>query len=198
MSISFKQLARAAVAVLTASLIAACGVPQADGSEAVVLFVVARAHDEGWRLLHRLRAAAEAYLAHPVVGALPVRRIPHTSSGKPQRHSLARQWQLGAFAELLQAFHAHAPQAPAPAPANDGLVRQVVQPGGKPVIGKFIQTVLDFLIVAFAIFMGVKAINRLKREEAVAPTTPPVPTPQETLLTEIRDLLKTQNQNRLP
>lgn len=107
--------------------IAACGVPQADGSEAVVLFVVARAHDDGWRLLHRLRAAAEAYLAHPVVGALPVRRIPHTSSGKPQRHPLARQWQLGAFAELLQAFHAHAPQAPAPAPANDGLVRQVVQ-----------------------------------------------------------------------
>ncbi len=36
--------------------------------------------------------------------------------------------------------------------------------------GKFIQTVLDFVIVAFAIFMGVKAINRLKREEAVAPS----------------------------
>lgn len=64
--------------------------------------------------------------------------------------------------------------------------------------GKFIQTVIDFLIVAFAIFMGVKAINRLKREEAVAPTVPPVPTAEETLLTEIRDLLKTQNQNRLP
>ncbi len=64
--------------------------------------------------------------------------------------------------------------------------------------GKFIQTVIDFLIVAFAIFMGVKAINRLKREEAVAPTTPPVPTAEETLLTEIRDLLKAQNQNRLP
>jgi len=64
--------------------------------------------------------------------------------------------------------------------------------------GKFIQTVIDFLIVAFAIFMGVKVINRLKREEAVAPSVPPAPTPQETLLTEIRDLLKTQNQNRLP
>jgi large conductance mechanosensitive channel len=59
--------------------------------------------------------------------------------------------------------------------------------------GKFIQTVIDFLIVAFAIFMGVKAINRLKREEAVAPSVPPAPTPQETLLTEIRDLLKEQN-----
>ena len=64
--------------------------------------------------------------------------------------------------------------------------------------GKFIQTVIDFIIVAFAIFMGVKAINKLKREEAVTPSTPPVPTPQETLLTEIRDLLKAQSQNRLP
>ncbi|KWR71980.1 MULTISPECIES: large-conductance mechanosensitive channel protein MscL [Pseudomonas] len=61
--------------------------------------------------------------------------------------------------------------------------------------GKFIQTCLDFLIVAFAIFMGVKAINRLKREEAAAPEAPPAPTPQEVLLTEIRDLLKNQ-QNR--
>ncbi|MNP68425.1 Large-conductance mechanosensitive channel [compost metagenome] len=54
------------------------------------------------------------------------------------------------------------------------------------------------MIVAFAIFIGVKAINKLKREEAVAPSVPPAPTPQETLLTEIRDLLKSQNQNRLP
>lgn len=48
--------------------------------------------------------------------------------------------------------------------------------------GKFIQSVIDFIIVAFAIFMGVKAINRLKREEAVAPTVPPVPTKEEVLL----------------
>ena len=65
-------------------------------------------------------------------------------------------------------------------------------------IGTFLNAVIQFLIVAFAIFMGVKAINRLKREEAVAPSAPPVPTPEETLLTEIRDLLKTQHQNRLP
>lgn len=66
--------------------------------------------------------------------------------------------------------------------------------------GKFIQTVLDFIIIAFAIFMGVKVINRLKREEAAAPSVPPAPTPQETLLTEIRDLLKAQRQDpdRLP
>ena len=58
--------------------------------------------------------------------------------------------------------------------------------------GKFIQTVLDFVIVAFAIFMGVKVINKLKREEAEAPSLPPAPTPEEVLLTEIRDLLKNQ------
>ena len=60
--------------------------------------------------------------------------------------------------------------------------------------GKFIQSTIDFIIVAFAIFMGVKAINRLKREEAVAPSAPPVPTKEELLLSEIRDLLKAQNE----
>ncbi|POA18997.1 large conductance mechanosensitive channel protein MscL [Pseudomonas sp. FW300-N1A1] len=59
--------------------------------------------------------------------------------------------------------------------------------------GKFIQSIIDFVIVAFAIFMGVKAINQLKREEAAAPSAPPVPTQEEVLLSEIRDLLKTQN-----
>ena len=59
--------------------------------------------------------------------------------------------------------------------------------------GKFIQSVIDFIIVAFAIFMGVKAINRLKREEAVAPSAPPLPSKEEELLGEIRDLLKVQN-----
>ena len=58
--------------------------------------------------------------------------------------------------------------------------------------GMFIETVLDFVIVAFAIFMGVKVINRLKREEAAAPAEPPAPTKDQELLTEIRDLLKNQ------
>ncbi|WP_271410656.1 large-conductance mechanosensitive channel protein MscL [Pseudomonas sp. Q1-7] len=58
--------------------------------------------------------------------------------------------------------------------------------------GKFIQTVLDFVIVAFAIFMGIKVLNQLKREEAAAPATPPAPTKDQELLTEIRDLLKAQ------
>lgn len=56
--------------------------------------------------------------------------------------------------------------------------------------GKFIQTVVDFTIVAFAIFMAVKAINSLKKQEAAAPAAPAAPSNQEVLLTEIRDLLK--------
>jgi large conductance mechanosensitive channel len=53
--------------------------------------------------------------------------------------------------------------------------------------GKFIQTCLDFLIIAWAIFIAVKLINRLRREEPAAPAAPPR---QEVLLEEIRDLLK--------
>jgi len=56
--------------------------------------------------------------------------------------------------------------------------------------GKFIQTVVDFTIIAFAIFIGVKAINTLKRREEEAPKAPPVPSAEEVLLGEIRDLLK--------
>lgn len=62
--------------------------------------------------------------------------------------------------------------------------------------GKFIQSLIDFIIIAFAIFMAVKVINRMKREEAVAPTLPPVPTKEEELLGEIRDLLKAENNRR--
>jgi len=59
--------------------------------------------------------------------------------------------------------------------------------------GMFIQTVVDFVIIAFAIFLAIKVINTLKREEAEAPSAPPAPTKEELLLTEIRDLLKEQN-----
>lgn len=62
--------------------------------------------------------------------------------------------------------------------------------------GKFIQTVLDFVIVAFAIFMGVKVINKLKREEAAVPEVPPAPTKDQELLSEIRDLLKAQQKQQ--
>lgn len=69
--------------------------------------------------------------------------------------------------------------------------------GDKPAVllayGKFIQTVFDFLIIAFAVMMGVKAVNSLKRPEPAAPAPEPVapaPTADQVLLAEIRDLLK--------
>ena len=60
--------------------------------------------------------------------------------------------------------------------------------------GAFVQTVFDFVIVAFAIFMAVKAMNTMKRmrekdEAAAPPPAPPEPSGEERLLTEIRDLL---------
>lgn len=58
--------------------------------------------------------------------------------------------------------------------------------------GKFIQAAFDFGILAFAVFLLVKGINHLKRKEAAQPTLPPVPTREEQLLTEIRDLLATK------
>lgn len=56
--------------------------------------------------------------------------------------------------------------------------------------GKFIQSGVDFIIIAFAIFIAVKAINRLKKKEEAAPAAPPAPSAEEKLLAEIRDLLK--------
>jgi large conductance mechanosensitive channel len=56
--------------------------------------------------------------------------------------------------------------------------------------GAFIQTVVDFIIIAFAIFMVIKAMNNLKKKEEEKPAAPPKPSKEETLLTEIRDLLK--------
>jgi large conductance mechanosensitive channel len=56
--------------------------------------------------------------------------------------------------------------------------------------GVFIQTLLDFVIVAFAIFMVIKGMNSLKKKEEEAPAAPPEPPKEEILLTEIRDLLK--------
>ncbi|HPF49984.1 MAG TPA: large-conductance mechanosensitive channel protein MscL [Draconibacterium sp.] len=57
--------------------------------------------------------------------------------------------------------------------------------------GAFVNTVLDFLIVAFSIFMVIKAFNSMKKKEAAAPPpAPPAPSKEELLLTEIRDILK--------
>jgi len=58
--------------------------------------------------------------------------------------------------------------------------------------GSFLQTVIDFFIISFSIFLFVKALNRFKRKEEAKPAEPPAPSKEELLLTEIRDLLKQQ------
>jgi len=60
--------------------------------------------------------------------------------------------------------------------------------------GKFIQTIIDFLIISFAIFMGLKAINTLKKKQEEEAAAPAGPTKDQELLTEIRDLLKSQQE----
>lgn len=58
--------------------------------------------------------------------------------------------------------------------------------------GSFIQAIVNFLIIAFVIFVIVRSYNKLQEQEAEAPPPPPEPSPEEKLLTEIRDLLKEQ------
>lgn len=58
--------------------------------------------------------------------------------------------------------------------------------------GAFVQSIIDFIIVAFVIFLVIKAINKLKKKEDAAPVPPAEPSAQEKLLMEIRDLLKAQ------
>lgn len=58
--------------------------------------------------------------------------------------------------------------------------------------GLFINAVVKFTIIAFVLFLVVKGINRLKKQEAAAPAAPPAPSAQEKLLAEIRDAIKSQ------
>ena len=62
--------------------------------------------------------------------------------------------------------------------------------GGALMLGNFINAVLNFLIMSFAVFCMVKAVNRLHRKKEATPPPPPKPPREEQLLTEIRDLLK--------
>lgn len=59
--------------------------------------------------------------------------------------------------------------------------------------GNFIQNVVDFLIIAFCIFLMIKGLNKLSKKKADEPKPAPTPTKEEQLLTEIRDLLKNQS-----
>ena len=67
----------------------------------------------------------------------------------------------------------------------------LAEEAGAPLIkyGAFINVVLDFVIVAFAIFMVIKGLNKMKKKEEEKPAEPPKPSAEEKLLTEIRDLL---------
>lgn len=59
--------------------------------------------------------------------------------------------------------------------------------------GAFLSTILDFLIIALAVFCMIKMLNRIHRKREEAPKAPPAPSKEELLLTEIRDLLKEKN-----
>ena len=76
----------------------------------------------------------------------------------------------------------------------DGTTNEVLTPEVTMNWGSWVQTIVDFIIVAFCIFIAIKAINKMKRDnEAPAePASAPEPTKEEQLLTEIRDLLKNQ------
>ncbi len=56
--------------------------------------------------------------------------------------------------------------------------------------GQFIQSIIDFIIVAFAIFMAIKGMNALRKKEEAKPAEPPAPSKEVVLLTDIRDILK--------
>ena len=74
------------------------------------------------------------------------------------------------------------------------VLREASADGKTPAVllsyGKFLQTVINFFIVALVIFLVVKAMNALQKKEDAAPAAPPAPSNEEKLLTEIRDLLK--------
>lgn len=78
---------------------------------------------------------------------------------------------------------------------NISTLQFVIQPllGGTPITikyGNFLQTVIDFIIVAFSIFIAIKMFNKFKKKQEEAPKAPAEPPRQEVLLEEIRDLLK--------
>lgn len=78
---------------------------------------------------------------------------------------------------------------PALKAANLSNLSQLVVPGTAIKYGNFISQVISFFIIALSLFVVITAINRFKKKEAAAPTVVPVPSSEEVLLTEIRDIL---------
>ncbi len=75
-------------------------------------------------------------------------------------------------------------------PAELDAAGSVIKPENALLYGDFITVFIDFLIVAFVMFMVIKAMNKAKKKQAQEPAAPPAPTTDQVLLTEIRDLLK--------
>lgn len=82
------------------------------------------------------------------------------------------------------------------------VIKQAVMDGDKVVheavairYGTFLETIIDFVIIAFAIFSVIKAMAMFKKKQEAVPAPPPAPTKEETLLTEIRDILKSEQEN---
>ncbi|MBL4676193.1 MAG: large-conductance mechanosensitive channel protein MscL [Mucilaginibacter sp.] len=78
---------------------------------------------------------------------------------------------------------------PALKAANLTNLSELVIPGTAIKYGNFISQVISFIIIALSLFLIIKGLNSFKKKEAEAPTVAPAPTKEETLLTEIRDLL---------
>lgn len=70
---------------------------------------------------------------------------------------------------------------------------QLVVPGTAIKYGNFLSQVISFIIIALVLFVVIQAINRFNKKEAVAPTVVPLPSKEEVLLTEIRDILAAKN-----
>jgi len=88
-------------------------------------------------------------------------------------------------------------RAGTPAPPPEGYASLGAAKGAGAVVfayGVLINTMINFLIVAFALFMVIKAMNAAKREQAAAPPAPPPPSNEERLLTDIRDILAGRSQ----
>lgn len=80
--------------------------------------------------------------------------------------------------------------SPALKAINAENLSQLSIPGTAIKYGSFLSATLSFIIIAFVLFLVIKGINRMKKEEPATPAAPPAPTPTEQLLVEIRDELK--------
>lgn len=91
------------------------------------------------------------------------------------------------FSNLFLILREGTPPGPYPA------LQDAVKSGAVSInYGKFINTIISFLIVAFAVFLLVRSINKMKNTKEAAPPAPPEPSNEEKLLTEIRDILKSR------